>query len=297
MTTSALMLKRLYEQKAAHCRRLAASASPYSVVALEALATDFARKAAAVAPDATATRSSVIDDETLGRDARALRCPQCGVAVTTTGLFQSAVFECRVCSHIIVRAKLERPSALPVDSCVYEMHSANEIVAKLGWHEVWVETGGHKGTRAILVQFDLSKKPLAKARLPLAIFAGANLHRTNLDGAGLAVSDFGGADLSSASMVAADLRGANLENANLDEADLSAARLSPLHQVGHTHMTLPARLGNAKLRGAKLAGIDLRGANLVGADFTRADLRNADFRFARLDGMNVAGAKLDGVRW
>jgi hypothetical protein len=287
MTTSALMLKRLYEQKAAHCRRLAASASPYSVVALEALATDFARKAAAVAPDATATRSSMIDGETLGLDARALRCPQCGVAVTTTGLFQSAIFECRVCGHIIIRAKIDKPSALPVDSCVYEMHSANEIVAKLGWHEVWVETGGHKGTRAILVQFDLSKKPLAKARLPLAIFAGANLHRTNLDGAGLAVSDFGGADLSSASMVAADLRGANLENANLDEADLSAARLSPLHQVGHTHMTLPARLGNAKLRGA----------NLVGADFTRADLRNADFRFARLDGMNVAGAKLDGVRW
>ena len=297
MMPSALMLKRLYEQKAAHCRRLAASASPYSVAALEALATDFARKAAAVAPDSSATRGSVVDDQMLGRDARALRCPQCGVAITTVALFQSAIFECRVCGHIVIRATPEKPSAEPADDSLYEVHSAGEIVMALGWHEVWVETGGREGTRAILVQSDLSKKPLAKARLPLAIFAGAKLHRTNLDGAGLAVSDFGGADLSSASMVAADLRGANLENANLDEADLSAARLSPLHQVGNSHMTLPARLGNAKLRGAKLAGIDLRGANLAGTDFSHADLRNADFRDARLDGMNIASAKLDGVRW
>jgi uncharacterized protein YjbI with pentapeptide repeats len=294
MSTSVLMLKRLYEQKAAHCRRLAASASPYSVLALETLAADYARKAAAIAPGPSTLRSTILDDETIGLDSRAVRCPDCGVAISTAALFQSPVYECRVCGHVVVRPKREEP---PTEPGVYEMHSTNEIVMKLGSHEVWVKTGGRKGSRAVLVQFDLSKRTLAQARLPLAILAGAMLHATNLNGAGLAVSDLGGADLSSASMVAADLRGANLENANLDEADLSRARLSPLCHVGNAQVALPARLGNAKLRGARLAGVDLRGANLVGADFTGADLREADFRQARLDGMNVAGAKLDGVRW
>lgn len=297
MSTSALMLKRLYEQKAAHCRRLAASASPYSVLALETLAADFARRAAAIAAGPETLRSSIVDDEKIGLDSRALRCPDCGVAISTAALFQAPVYECRVCGHVVIRAKHEKPAAVPAETGVYEMHSANEIVMKLGWHEVWVQTGGRKGSRAVLVQFDLSKRPLAKARLPLAILAGAKLHATNLNGAGLAVSDLGGADLSSASMVAADLRGANLENANLDEADLSGAHLSPLRPIGNAQIALPARLGNAKLRGARLAGVDLRGANLAGADFTGADLREADFRQARLDGMNVAGAKLDGVRW
>jgi Pentapeptide repeats (8 copies) len=296
MSTSALMLKRLYEQKAAHCRRLAASASPYSVLALETLAADFARKAAAVAPGDATLRSTIVDEERLGRAGRALRCPDCGVAVTTTALLLAPVFECRVCGHVIIRAKQEHGAA-PHETTLYETHSVNELAMTLGWHEVWVKTGGRKGKRAVLVQSDLSKRPLARARLPLAILAGARLQGANLDGAGLAVSDFGGADLSSASLVAADLRGANLENANLDEADLSTARLSPLRHVGESAVSLPARLGNAKLRGARLAGVDFRGANLAGADFTSADLRDADFRFARLDGMNVAGAKLDGVRW
>lgn len=297
MSTSLPMLKRLYEQKALHCRRLAASASPYSVLALETLAADYARKAAAIAPGPSTLRSSVLDDETIGLDSRAVRCPDCGVAISSAALFQSSVYECRVCGHIVIRAKQEKLAAPPAEPGLYEMHSASEIVMKLGWHEVWVQTGGRKGSRAVLVQFDLSKRPLARARLPLAILAGAKLHATDLNGAGLAVSDLGGADLSSASMVAADLRGANLENANLDEADLSRARLSPLRHVGDTRVALPARLGNATLRGARLVGVDLRGANLAGADFTGADLREADFRHARLDGMNVAGAKLDGVRW
>lgn len=307
MDISSDRLRRLYEQKAAQCRHLAVSAGPYSLRALETLAADFDEKAAALGwhpADGPPRDAFVFRAENVAP--YAVRCPGCGIAVAAELLAAATICRCRLCGRVVaVRAEAgerTRPAAAPRDaidrtSDIYETRSDAQLAEMFGRHEIWLETAGQDGKRAILVQCDLSHRSLDRPRLPMAVLSGARLRSAHLDGAGLALCDFGGADLQQASLAAADLRGANLQDAVLDEADLSAARFNPITNVGGHGTNLPARLGRAKLRGANLQGADFRFADLAEVDFEGANLKNADFRHARLSGMNVAGARLDGVRW
>jgi uncharacterized protein YjbI with pentapeptide repeats len=146
-------------------------------------------------------------------------------------------------------------------------------------HKLWVETEGHKGSRANLAgaelsSADLSGADLSKANLKGAIFLKTDLSKANLAGADLSMANLSGANLHKAAFQEAELCFADLSLADLTEANLFKADLS-----------------QATLSGADLSGADLTGTNLTGVNLTWADLS-----WSELTGVNLTGANLSGVR-
>lgn len=80
-------------------------------------------------------------------------------------------------------------------------------------HEAWVESEGHRGRRAVMAGWYLSR-----AHLVLANLNGADLRRANLSNA----------NLHGAKLVCADLRECNLMYANLTDVDLRGALVEGL---------------------------------------------------------------------
>src|SRR5271166_673631 len=114
-------------------------------------------------------------------------------------------------------------------------------------HQVWLDSGGEKGTKA-------------------------DLSHAEIEGA-LWRADLREADLSYASLRGVDLDHAQLQRANLRHADLTGASLwqADLHD---------ADLRSATLRGAKLDDADLSGADLHGTDCTEGSFRGARLNVA-----------------
>ena len=122
---------------------------------------------------------------------------------------------------------------------------------------------------------------LAGAALPVANFAGLDLHGADLRGASLAVADFTGANLSGCNLRDADLTGAVLIGANLSGADLRGTTLTGTD------------LGHAGLEDADLTGVNLDGTNLTGADLCRARLQGANLATASMNHALLTGAEFD----
>ena len=134
----------------------------------------------------------------------------------------------------------------------------SELKEILDQHQLWIESAGKLGTRAILT--------------------GANLHGAILTDANFSGAYLGGANLYGANLINADLTGANLRYAILYGAILTDANLT-----------------GANLYCADLTRANLCGANLLGANLTGADLRGAFLEFANLTGADLRGANLYGA--
>ncbi len=156
----------------------------------------------------------------------------------------------------------------------------------LAAHAKWQETDGKEGKQANLFGANLEGADLSRTNLQGAILAVANLQRANLFGANLHGANLQEAKLQGASLIRADLQGARLFGANLQGADLQEAKLGE------------ADLGGADLQGADLIKADFEGANLSDADFRNADLSDAKLskviglRADQLAGADLSNAKL-----
>lgn len=87
-------------------------------------------------------------------------------------------------------------------------------------HRVWLESGGHEGSKAVLRQENLSFFDLAGEDL-----TDINLDMANLTGADLRGADLTFATLNEAWFKCADLRGANLSYCQVGAADFTGANL------------------------------------------------------------------------
>src|SRR6185312_2859403 len=103
--------------------------------------------------------------------------------------------------------------------------SPEDIKEILRLHQLWLDSRGAEGQRAVLSERDLSGCDLRKAKLALAVLARAVLRGADLTEASLA-------DLREARLDRADLRGAKLIRAHLSGATLMRANLMPLENVG-----------------------------------------------------------------
>ena len=80
-------------------------------------------------------------------------------------------------------------------------------------HQTWIDTDGHKGRRAIMAGWYLSRAHLVQANLNGADLRQANLSNANLHGAKLICSDLRDSNLMYANLTDADLRGAQIDGA------------------------------------------------------------------------------------
>jgi uncharacterized protein YjbI with pentapeptide repeats len=78
-------------------------------------------------------------------------------------------------------------------------------------HQLWIDTDGQRGRRAILSGWYLSRAHLVQANLNGADLRKANLSNANLHGARLICSDLREANLMYTNLTDADLRGAQTE--------------------------------------------------------------------------------------
>lgn len=169
-----------------------------------------------------------------------------------------------------------------------------------------------------MIEPDLSRADLSRARLNGVYLCGADLNGAHLSGADLCGANLYGANFSSANLSGANLSGAKLKRANLNEANLNGANLNganlseaDLNGVDLSSANLSrarlnrAYLGEANLRGAVLVEAHLNGANLRSADLVetvlsravlfRADLIKTDLRGADLSGADLGRAYLNGA--
>ncbi|WP_179889728.1 MULTISPECIES: pentapeptide repeat-containing protein [unclassified Streptomyces] len=131
-----------------------------------------------------------------------------------------------------------------------------------------------------LVDSNLHRANLEKARMQSAVLTRANLRKANIDGAILERANLRSANLSGVDAVNVMLKDADLQNANLYRAELQDSDLRCVDLRG-------ANLHEATLICVELMGADLRGANLH-----RATLSTVDLRDAELEGANLYGAQM-----
>lgn len=132
----------------------------------------------------------------------------------------------------------------------------------------------------LLARYAAGEREFARALLPNARLAGAQLPRINLDHANLGGADLGNANLQDAGLLGADLSGVNLTGANLTRANLARADLL------YTDFT------RANLRGASFRSADLVGAVLDHAVVVGADLGGARFHQVTMVGADLGGSRL-----
>ena len=104
-------------------------------------------------------------------------------------------------------------------------YTPDELKEIIRLHGLWL-ADADGGTRANLIDANLSRADLSCANLRGADLRGAYLSCANLSGANLSGADLSGANLSGANLIDADLRGADLIGADLRGADLIGADLS-----------------------------------------------------------------------
>jgi len=131
-------------------------------------------------------------------------------------------------------------------------------------HNLWLETNGQDGRRAILNKTVLRRIDLSGSNLSRAVLCNVDLSRAILRGVNLSGSNLSGANLSGSNLSGANLSGSNLSGANLSGSDLSVANLS-----------------GSDLSGANLSGSNLSGANLIGSDLRLCILPNSTLLLPR----------------
>ena len=107
-------------------------------------------------------------------------------------------------------------------------------------------------------KIDLSGARLVGAKIPHALFAGANLHGSVFSEANLDGADLRGVDMSGSVLANASVRNATLSNSDLTSIDLSNTNL------------MGSNLGGAKLGGKPT----LTNANLLGANLSTTQVDN-----------------------
>ena len=95
--------------------------------------------------------------------------------------------------------------------------TAMELKSILDQHQLWFETNGMHGQRAVLRDTNLYCANLEGADLRVADLSGANLTVANLYRANLTGADLCRAILTGANLTGADLRGANLTGTILEK--------------------------------------------------------------------------------
>ena len=103
--------------------------------------------------------------------------------------------------------------------------TATELKSILDQHQLWIESAGKQGQRAILTGAYLRGANLTGANLTGANLTGADLTDANLTNANLSDADLHAANLHAANLEGANLRGANLTRANLTGAILTGTIL------------------------------------------------------------------------
>jgi uncharacterized protein YjbI with pentapeptide repeats len=123
-----------------------------------------------------------------------------------------------------------------------------------------------------------------------AVFYGADLRKSDLEGAYLQDALLFRAQLQGASLIRASLQGATLQEAQLQGATLLEAQLQKAN-LDHAQLQ-GADLYKAQLQGAHLYKAQLQGASLNEAQLQGASLNEAQLQGAYLDQVNLLGASL-----
>jgi uncharacterized protein YjbI with pentapeptide repeats len=121
---------------------------------------------------------------------------------------------------------------------------------------------------------------------------GANLHKSELQGAKLLAANLQGAYLKGANLQGAELLFAKLQGADLREANLQGAYLVEAELQGAC--LFGANLQGANFFRAKLQGAGLLGANLQGANLWNSNLQGANLMAAYLQRTKFVGAIVNG---
>jgi len=135
---------------------------------------------------------------------------------------------------------------------------------------------GVRGDKSIFAGADMTKVCAASE----ASFAGADLHGTVLNQAGLRGSNFSGANFEGAFLEMADLSECNLKEANFRGAFARQARFEKSDLEGATMAAI--NLFEGSLSKARIVSADLSGANLYGAEVFRAVFGETNLRGANL---------------
>ncbi|OSI07936.1 Type III effector pipB2 [Neisseria animaloris] len=168
--------------------------------------------------------------------------------------------------------------------------NTNEFTKILQEHNLWINSGGEKGTQADLrganlKGINIANGNLKKALLRSANFENAYLEKINLEEAELLGANFRGANLQGVNFQWANCEDSTFERANLQNANFQGAYL------GY------GNLREANLREANLEGAYLRSANLEGANLGAANLKRASFELANLERANLREANHEGANF
>jgi len=154
-----------------------------------------------------------------------------------------------------------------------------DIVEIIKAHQIWLESEGKKGTKAIFTGSDLHDFYFCGYNLNGADLRETNLSDADLNGVYLCEADLSSSNLSNADLSGAQLIGVNLKNANLEKANISNADLTDIN-----------------LNSAFLNSANLSGATLSGAIFVNANLKNADLYGSIIDETIFSSISLDKVK-
>ena len=164
------------------------------------------------------------------------------------------------------------PFDVPCPKWPKKDHQTERTLTEIGAHKSAVYSWRNKLIAYSGYRLDLTGANLQGADLSAkfrdqsdAVFSGALMMRTRLEGARLSSARLEGADLSMARIVGARLLHARLEGAALTNSSMEGSRLSWARMEG-------ARLSHARMEGANLSwaqiqGADLRGAQIEGGIF------------------------------
>lgn len=138
---------------------------------------------------------------------------------------------------------------------------------------------------------------LARAKLPGANLAGADLTDADFSRAVLKGADLRGARLVRARFDEADLRGARLDGATIERSSLAETKLDDASFAGATIRSG----GGSGFYGVKAKRVSFRGATFHDSELTKCSLAEPDFREARfersfLEGCSIRKGRFEGAR-
>lgn len=135
-----------------------------------------------------------------------------------------------------------------------------ELRKKIQSHELWVESGGDKGKRFVLIG---------------EYFDAVSMSNANLSGVDLSKSYFGLSLFFNVNFTNANLAGVNFTNAKLQNVNFTNAKLK-----------------QADFTDANLTGSNFTGANLIEAYFNRSNLTEVNFTDANLLGTSFVSTDM-----
>ena len=180
------------------------------------------------------------------------------------------------------------------DLGLVQTHRKEEIaVFTEGFHN-WQDTSAaYSGYRLDLRGANLQGADLSAKRPDGsdAVFSGALLTGTRMEGAGLRNARMEGTDLSFARMEGAILAGARMEGTSLSDARMEGAGLRNARMEGA--ILVGARIEGAVLRGARIEGTFLWHTRMEGANLSGAQMEGAILWNTRIEGADLSGARMD----